>query len=397
VDPGLVTPARPSDLWLRVRAAIAIAAAIAVLAAVWELADLVSVLLVAPYLITGLGLVVRRPRQVIAWMLVLTAAGLALGSLHPTATVAELTAGTADPLGNFTAWASGGGWNLVFAGLVGIGFTFPTGTLPRGRWGAIARVVIVLYVALALANTFGAVISINMPGYVGTVDVPNPAALLPSSLPFTTDLYPFLFVLALVSFASFFARFRVATGVERLQYRWLAWALALAGVGTVAWALFVIALKVDVLVLANGLVLLSYPAVPISIVIAVLRYRLFDIDRLISRSLGWGIATAAVLAVFALAVLALQAALNGITQGQTIAVAASTLLAAAAFQPVRRRVQAAVDGRFDRPRLEAERSLAAYGDRLQQEVDIDALARDVEETVSRTLRPSAAALWIRGS
>ena len=392
-----MTPTHRADPGLRVRAVIAIAVAIAVLAAVWVLADLVSVLLVVPYLVTGLGLVVRRPRQLIAWMLVLTAGGLALGSVHPTATLAELNAGTADPLGRFTAWASGTGWNLVFAGLVGIGFTFPTGTLPRGRWGAVARVVIVLYAALAFANTFGAVISINMPGYVGTVDVPNPAALLPSSMPFTTDLYPLLFVLALVSFASFFARLRVATGVERLQYRWLAWALALAGVGTVIWALFVIALKVDALLLANGIVLLSYPAVPISIVIAVLRYRLFDIDRLVSRSLGWGIATAAVLAVFALAVLSLQAALNGITQGQTIAVAASTLFAAAAFQPVRRRVQAAVDGRFDRPRLEAERSLAAYGDRLQQEVDIDALARDVEDTVSRTLRPSAAALWIRGS
>ena len=131
--------------------------------------------------------------------------------------------------------------------------------------------------------------------------------------------------------------------------------------------------------------------------IAVLRYRLYDIDRLVSRSLGWGIATAMVLGVFVVVVLALQAALSGITQRQTVAVAVSTLLAAAAFQPVRRRVQAVVDARFDRPRLEAERSLAAYGDRLQQEVDIETLARDVEDTVSRTLRPSTTAIWIRGS
>jgi hypothetical protein len=222
-------------------------------------------------------------------------------------------------------------------------------------------------------------------------------ALLPGSFLVTADLYAVLFLLSVVSFVSFFARFRGSTGVERLQDRWLAWALALAGVGTATWALLVIVIKVDLVLLANGVVLLTYPALPIAIVIAVLRYRLFDIDRLVSRSLGWGIATAAVVAVFALAVLALQAALNGITQGQTIAVAASTLLAAAAFQPVRRRVQAVIDARFDRPRLEAERSLAAYGDRLQQEVDIETLTRDVEETVSRTLRPSAARIWIRGS
>ncbi len=382
---------------LRLRAVLAAVVAVLVLGMVWKLADLVSVILVTPYLIPGLGLVVRRPRQPIAWMLVLAAAGLALGSIHPTATITEMEAGTADPLGAFTTWASGTGWNLVFAAFTGIGFTFPTGTMPRGRWGVVARVVIVLYAIFGLANAVGPVIGINMPGYAGTVNVPNPVALLPASFLVTADLYAVLFLLSVVSFVSFFARFRVSTGVERLQDRWLAWALALAGVGTATWALLVIVIKVDLVLLANSVVLLTYPALPIAIVIAVLRYRLFDIDRLVSRSLGWGIATAAVVAVFALAVLALQAALNGITQGQTIAVAASTLLAAAAFQPVRRRVQAVVDARFDRPRLEAERSLAAYGDRLQQEVDIETLTRDVEETVSRTLRPSAARIWIRGS
>ncbi len=391
------TVTRGGGAALRVRAVLAAVACALLLAVVWVVADPISVLLVAPFLISGLVLLVRRPRQVIAWMLVLAAIGLGVGSTYPTATVAELTAGTADALGRLTAWASGVGWNLVFAGFVGIAFTVPTGTMPRGRWGVVGWVVIALYAALAVANAFGAVISISIPGYAGTVDVPNPVALLPSAIAVTTDLYVVLFLLTVVSFVSFFARFRASTGVERLQYRWLAWALALAAVGTAIWALLVIVSKVDLVLLANVVVLLTYSTIPIAIVIAVLRYRLFDIDRLVSRSLGWGIATAAVLAVFALSVLALQAALSGITQRQTVAVAASTLLAAAAFQPVRRRVQAAVDGRFDRPRLEAERSLAAYGDRLQQEVDIDTLARDVEDTVSRTLRPSAAAIWIRGS
>ena len=382
---------------LRLRAVLAAVVAVAVLAAVWILADVVSVLLVAPYLIPGLALVVRRPRQPIAWMLVLAAAGLALGSVHPTATIAEMDAGTADPLGAFTTWASGTGWNLVFAAFTGIGFTFPTGTLPRGRWGLVARVVIVLYAIVGIANAVGPVIGVSIPGYAGTVNVPNPAALLPAAFRVTADLYVVLFLLSVVSFASFFARFRMSTGVERLQYRWLAWALVLAGLGTGLWALLVIVIKIDAVLLANIVVLLTYPAIPMAIFIAVLRYRLYDIDRLVSRTLGWGIATAAVVAVFALVVLALQAALSGITQGQTVAVAVSTLLAAAAFQPVRQRVQAVVDARFDRPRLEAERSLAAYGDRLQQEVDIEALARDVEDTVARTLRPSSAGLWIRGS
>ena len=95
--------------------------------------------------------------------------------------------------------------------------------------------------------------------------------------------------------------------------------------------------------------------------------------------------------------LALQAALAGLVQGQALAVAASTLLAFAVFQPVRARVQAFVDRRFDRPRLEAERSLAAYGERLQHEVDLRTVTRDVEETAVSALRPSAIALWIRPS
>ncbi len=111
---------------------------------------------------------------------------------------------------------------------------------------------------------------------------------------------------------------------------------------------------------------ISYPAIPIAVVVAVLRYRLYEIDRLVSRTLGWGLATATVAGVFVVAVLALQAALADVTQAQTLAVAASTLLAFAVFQPVRSRVQALVDRRFDRPRVEAERSVADYAEASPQ-------------------------------
>jgi divalent metal cation (Fe/Co/Zn/Cd) transporter len=139
----------------------------------------------------------------------------------------------------------------------------------------------------------------------------------------------------------------------------------------------------------------SYPAIPVAVVIAVLRYRLYEIDRLVSRSLGWALATATIVAVFVGAVLALQAALSGVTQSGTLAVAVSTLLAFALFQPVRRRVQALVDRRFDRPRLEAERILAGHGERLRQETDLERIETGVLDTVSDTLRPTSASVWIR--
>ncbi len=313
------------------------------------------------------------------------------------ATLEDLEAGTADAVGSFTAWANGVGWNLVFAGFTGIGLLFPTGSMPRGRWGVVAWVLVIAFVPIALANTFGPSLDIKISGYAGTVSIPNPAGWAAAAGDAGSSLFAVLFVLTVVAQVSLLARFRVSTGVEHLQYRWLVYALLLVVVATLFWVFVVFVLRIDSPLVANIVVLFSYPAVPVAVVIAVLRYRLYDIDRLVSRSLGWGIATAMVLGVFVVVVLALQAALSGITQRQTVAVAVSTLLAAAAFQPVRRRVQAVVDARFDRPRLEAERSLAAYGDRLQQEVDIETLARDVEETVSRTLRPSATAIWIRGS
>jgi len=169
----------------------------------------------------------------------------------------------------------------------------------------------------------------------------------------------------------------------------------IVAVANAVWAFVTTVLQVDFAPLAALIVGISYPAIPIAVVVAVLRYRLYEIDRLVSRTLGWGIATATVGAVFVVAVLALQAALVGVTQAQTLAVAASTLVAVAAFQPIRSRVQAIVDRRFDRPRVEAERSIAAYASRLGHEVDLATLTRDIEQTAIVSLRPSVAGLWIR--
>jgi len=107
------------------------------------------------------------------------------------------------------------------------------------------------------------------------------------------------------------------------------------------------------------------------------------------------IVTALLVAVFAALVVGLQAALAGVTQGQTLAVAASTLIAFALFQPVRRRVQRAVDRRFDRARYDSEQTAAAFAERLRHQVDLDAVARDLTGSVERTLRPTTLGLWLK--
>jgi hypothetical protein len=255
----------------------------------------------------------------------------------------------------------------------------------------------------AVVLVLGPVINVTVPGYPSGADVPNPFALpvlrsIQPVLAYNAFLWACLFALTLVATVALLDRFRRSAGIERLQYRWLAWAVVLFALGSGAWAVLTTVFQAELGFVAAAIILVTYPTtIPVVVMIAVLRYRLYEIDRLVSRTLGWGLATTAVVVQFVVAVFAFQAALAGLMQSDALAVAASTLLAFAVFQPVRTRIQALVDRRFDRPRLEAERSLAAYGERLQHEMDLQAVTRDVEDTVVATLRPSAAALWIRPS
>jgi hypothetical protein len=174
----------------------------------------------------------------------------------------------------------------------------------------------------------------------------------------------------------------------------------LIAVALVAAVAFPLAFNLPDTVIGNaafGVGLLAMLALPVAIGIAVLRYRLYEIDRIISRTIGWAIVTSGLLGVFAVLVVGLQALLDGVTQGDTLPVALSTLVAAALFQPIRRRVQHAVDRRFDRARYDGERTAAAFAERLRDEVDLEALADDLRSTVGHAVRPAAASVWLVGS
>ena len=392
---------RPRATW-RFRAVMSgLLAAILFAASLFIVAPAGIILLVA-YAGTGLVLAARRPRQPIAWLLVLIGVGLALGNVIVSGSMVAIIAGTTTPFESFTVWANGSGWGIAFACLVALAFVFPSGSLPTNRTRPVAVAWLAMSIACAVLIAVAPVVNITPSGSAFGIDVPNPYAILPGSvvwsvIPEAGSLFTFLFVLVATSLLALFVRFRRSSGLERLQYRWLVWSIGVVTLGTVVWAIATFALRVDQAQLFVIPLVIAYPCVPIAVVIAVLRYRLYEIDRLVSRTLGWGLATTTVLALFVVAVLALQAALAGLVQGQVLAVAGSTLLAFAVFQPVRARVQSFVDRRFDRPRLEAERSLAAYGERLQREVDLPTVTRDVEETAVAALRPSAIALWIRPS
>ena len=189
-------------------------------------------------------------------------------------------------------------------------------------------------------------------------------------------------------------RYVRSTGVIRLQLRWLVASLAFL-VLSLAFAF------ATLLVLGSDggfawiPALFAYPSVPVAIGVAVLRYRLYEIDRIISRTIAWAAVTATLAVVFIVLVLALQTVLEPLTAGNTVAVAGSTLVAAALFQPLRRRIQRVVDRRFDRARYDGQRTAAAFAERLRDEVDITAATGDLESTIRGVLSPTTMGLWLR--
>jgi len=184
-------------------------------------------------------------------------------------------------------------------------------------------------------------------------------------------------------------RFRRSSGIERLQMKWFVYASALTAVCL---------LLVPVLQTQKPFqifIVLSLNAIPIAAGIAILRYRLYDIDLLINRTLVYGATSAALAATFFAGILGLQALLRPITGGSQLAIAFSTLVCFALFQPIRRRAQDEFDRRFYRARYDAARAIDAFSVRLRADVDLDSVRADLIAVVRETIHPAHASVWLR--
>jgi hypothetical protein len=188
---------------------------------------------------------------------------------------------------------------------------------------------------------------------------------------------------------SLVTRFRRARGVERQQLRWVALAAALTGVAMLATAVLV---ALGDLALAGWASVLGTVFLPLAAGAAILRYRLYDLDRIVSRTLVYGLLTVLLGLAYAGVVLGLGRLLP---QGSSLAVAVATLAVAAIFQPARRRLQAAVDRRFNRRRHDAARIIEAFGARLRDQVDLDTLTAELLAVAEQTMQPTRASLWLR--
>jgi len=184
-------------------------------------------------------------------------------------------------------------------------------------------------------------------------------------------------------------RFRHARGIERQQLQWVALAAALTGLSILATAVLIAVGEVN---LGAWTSVFEVAFLPLATGAAILRYRLYDVDRIMSRTLGYGLLTVLLGLGYTGVVLGLGRLLP---DSSTLAVAAATLAMAAIFQPARRRIQQAVDRRFNRRRHDAARIIEAFGARLRDQVDLDTLTAEVLAVVDQTMQPTQAWLWLR--
>ena len=392
VDAG-ISGGRRRVTWAVALAAIALFVATE---AIDPLADPTAVILfgssVVSLVLVGAVLATRVPGNPIGgWLLV---AGTLVSVGAATGVVATVLSRSASGTDGLAPWLALVNQVLFFFPIVLVivivPLHFPDGRLPSPGWRWVVRLTIV-------GMTLDTVVNLFRAGAIGAALLPNPLAAPAWLQPLIDVLNTLTLVIALPVFlgaaASVVARYRRARSVERAQLRWL---MADASAAAVT---FPISLIVPNQVVSNVLFALGFAAIaalPVAIGIAILRYRLYDIDRLISRTIGWAIVTGAVVTVYLAAVLALQAVLGGLTRGDTLVVAASTLVAAALIQPIRRRVQATIDRRFDRRRFDADRAVAAFAGRVRDEVAIDGVADELRRTVIEAIKPEAFGLWVRG-
>ena len=390
VDVGITSPI--------VRAALLTSLAVG-LALTLSLADPQGTVFFVAFAGIGGFLALRRPRNSVGWLLLAMGWGFGIGSIRCTVPSADLMAGELDPAQAAVAWSHACGWAFALSAFVGITLVFPDGHLPagRGRWPA--RVAIVATVSILLLISANPVINVTPTETGVPIDVPNPFALealgdLAPWVPDPSTLYPSMFPLLVTGIVSLLLRYRRSTGLQRFQYRWLVVAISVAVVANLVWAIVYVGFEVDSPIVWLG-VAIAYPCIPIAIAFAIQRYRLYEIDRIISRTLGWAVVSVVLAALFVGATLVLQTLLDPITQGASIAVAASTLLTVALLQPVRARVQRLVDRRFDRSAIDRDRLLAEFGHQLGDELDLEALRRTMEGTCREAVQPDGATVWLR--
>jgi hypothetical protein len=346
--------------------------------------------------VVGALILSRLARNRIGWLLMAIALSIAvIGTLQgyyaqPVNNAAELTT-----MRILVIWLSGWGWWLLIGPLLLILLVFPTGHLLSPRWRWVVGMIGLLFVIFVVFAT----VSSEWQDPTTGKTLPNPLGLnvMPADLTFETIQGPVL--IALVSTVALcvlavLIRYRRSGIVEREQLKWFLFASAIfIAVYTYAGIFYIGVDSPGWLTIIFDLIIIF---IPVSIGIAILRYRLFDIDIIIRRTVTYSILTALLALIYFGGVVLLQQLTRSITgESSDVAIVVSTLVIAALFFPLRRRVQSAIDRRFYRRKYDAAKTLAAFGVTVRDEVELDKLTSELLNVVSETMQPASVSLWLK--
>ena len=339
----------------------------------------------------GANLAFRRPRNRIGWVLLFAGTMSAIQVLvEEYAIYGVLGRDTPLPGAIFAGWLESWIWLVGVVPIVTFTLLlFPNGSLVSPRWRIVGWLTVFATAIGVFCLAFAAGPMNNAPF------IDNPYPLLARDVGQRVWFGAFIgvMVLAVAAAASVMVRYRRATGIERQQMKWLALEAGVLAAATAQTA-FAQILIPDAKI-PQVLFIASIALMPPAIGIAVLRYRLYDIDVIINRALVYGATTAAIGVAFVTGIVILQSAFRPITGGSEVAVAASTVLCFVLFQPIRRATQSAVDRRFYRARYDAALTLDHFASELASEVDLDAVRASLVAAVNETVRPAHASMWLR--
>ncbi len=352
-------------------------------------ADIALVIAFFAFAAVGALVASRQPRNAVGWLFLLTPLMAAVAGFSGQYATQAFADGGSLPGGMVAAWLAQWTWYPAVGSIAVVMLLFPDGDVIGPRWRYVLWAVVATIGALTVSYWFE-------PGPVDS-EAPylpdNPLGISALEAPLDAlrmVLLPLMLVLFLAVAGSMIVRFRRSRADERQQLKWM----------TLAVLVFVgVAIGQDALgiPLGDAAFGISVTLIPIAAGIAMLKYRLYDVDVVIRKTLVYGALSAVLAAMYFGVVVGMQALLQPLTNGSDLAIAGSTLVVAGLFLPVRARVQRLVDRRFYRRRYDAQRTLETFGARLREQVGLDALRTDLEGVVNETMQPAHVSLWVPGA